>query len=275
MALALVAGGAANALLLRSGARPQPLSVPPSPHRASVRLVAAGIDITFEQLPDEPRPDLGWSPAETVHAVLLGLQYNDDPEEDDGMKRLYQFLHPRGRVDIAPPPPKAGLQGFVSLEDFLRDAGSPFLGSALLCSGFKLLGEPTITPGGQARGAFATQIIEVYNNHDQAQDTALLASGAQDEAVRTLEALIAAPDDFLQRVLDAMRSGKPPPRLPLGTHQAKVVIPPSARFIIQMEQERRPPLEGCWLLKEFVPMKRTAFQVLNEGGEEFEGADTG
>ena len=40
-------------------------------------------------------------------------------------------------------------------------------------------------------------------------------------------------------------------------------------------QERRPPYEGCWLLKELFHMQQTKFQALNEGGEEFAGDDSG
>ena len=42
-----------------------------------------------------------------------------------------------------------------------------------------------------------------------------------------------------------------------------------------LEQERRPPHAGCWFLKEMLPLQLSEFQRLNEGGEEFEGADTG
>ena len=50
---------------------------------------------------------------------------------------------------------------------------------------------------------------------------------------------------------------------------------PFARDCAQMEQERRPPYQGCWLIKEFRSMTLTKLQILNQGGEEFEGEDTG
>ena len=44
---------------------------------------------------------------------------------------------------------------------------------------------------------------------------------------------------------------------------------------MQLEQERRPPNQDCWFIKELLPLQKTVFQELNEGGEEFEGSDTG
>ena len=38
-------------------------------------------------------------------------------------------------------------------------------------------------------------------------------------------------------------------------------------------QERRPPNAGCWMLKELYYMKKTKFQQLCEGGEEYDGED--
>ncbi|KAL1495978.1 hypothetical protein AB1Y20_014618 [Prymnesium parvum] len=236
--------------------------------RARASLVATDLP-PLDSLPDTPDPSLNWTAQQTLAAVCLGLQHNDVPTEDAGLVRLYHFLHPRGRVDIAPPPPTSGLQGFVSLEDFLRDAASPALGSLILCSGFKLVGEPTVSPPGPARGALATQTLEVYNEPEAS------AGGASSSAERTLEALVEAPDEFLQKVIDAVRRGQPPPELPLGSVANEVVIPTRATFLVQMEQERRPPYQGCWLIKEFHNMKRTTFQVLNDGGEEFEGSDSG
>ena len=48
-----------------------------------------------------------------------------------------------------------------------------------------------------------------------------------------------------------------------------------ARFWVSLEQERRPPNQDCWFVKELMPLKKTKFQEMNEGGEEFEGDDSG
>ena len=247
-------------------------TMPPSlgaPTRAVVRLVALETDAhaVLDAMPDEPSPELEWDAAQTLETVCLGLQHNNYPEEDAGLVRLYHYLHPRGRVDIAPPPPKAGLQGFVSLEDFMRDAAHPALGSLLMCSNFKLIGELTVTPPGQARGAFATQMIEVHNNEPQsaaaltreemevktlegliAGEAACVASGCLSRSLshslapRSLTSRpsrVAAPDDFLERVLAAMRNNRPPPQLPLTTRASKG-IPKMARFLVQVRQAAEP-----------------------------------
>ena len=77
-----------------------------------------------------------------------------------------------------------------------------------------------------------------------------------------------APDEYLEGVLQAVRTGDDLP------------VPPEEflmkeRFWFSLEQERRPPHAGCWFLKEMLPLQLSEFQRLNEGGEEFEGADTG
>lgn len=167
--------------------------------------------------------------------------------------------------------PKAGLQGFVTLESFLADAAAPALGSLLLCTDFQLLGDLTLTPGTQTRGAFATQMIEVINEPDATGEVP--GPTRRDEAEETLEALVKAPDDFLERVLQAVRTGRVPPPPPL-LKKKTMAMPVHARFQIKVEQERRPPLQGCWMIKEFMSLARTKLQILNEGGEEFDGPDT-
>ena len=78
----------------------------------------------------------------------------------------------------------------------------------------------------------------------------------------------AADDSFLESVLTAVREGGELPQAPLET-QIKT------RFWFSMEEERSPPNQGCWFIKEILPIKKSLFQQLNDGGEEFEGEDTG
>ena len=114
--------------------------------RPAPPLITAGLDLTdIEWLPMEPSPEL--TAEEVVQIVCLGLQHNDVPTPDAGIMRLYNFLTPQGRVAIAPPPPKSGLQGGVSLEFFLAEAASIALGSVLLCDGFNIVTETQTTPG--------------------------------------------------------------------------------------------------------------------------------
>lgn len=280
----------------------------------------------------QPSQDL--SVTDVINVLCRGLQENDDPKPDAGIERLYHFCTPPGRVAIAPPPPRSGLQGGVTLEYWMENAASPALGALTYCTSFRLVDEPVITPGTNTRGRFCTQLVEVGNSplEDESDKVAALqklVEGAYRRtfpfrlhirqapptssdrihpprpavrtrtrkapfgAVRTARlsrsltrravpsvALVlltlslcafgstAADDAFLQDVLDAVRSGgelpSPPPSAELKT-----------AFWFKMEEQRRPPQQGCWLLQEILPVKKTLFQQLNEGGEEFEGDDSG
>ena len=218
-----------------------------NPSRAVVRMDAR---------PSTPTDTLDC--AETVRVVCDGLRFNDEPHEGAGISRLYEFMTPMGRVKVAPPPPRGGLQGGVSLEYFLEKAGSKFLGELLYAESCDLIGEPKITPGTNTRGQLATQLIEVGNSP---------LNGAID-AGPALTALSGAPEDFLEGILESVRQGK---ALPAPPSSALV----KSRFWVSLEQERRPPLQGCWLIKEMLPLEKSRLQELNEGGEEFDGADTG
>ena len=102
---------------------------------------------------------------------------NDTPQQDAGITRLYHFLTPMGRVAIAPPPPRSGLQGGVTLEGFMEDAGSAALGSLLFCQSIELIGEPVISPGSMTRGQLAQQLIEVGNSPLESSDETAASSG--------------------------------------------------------------------------------------------------
>ena len=84
----------------------------------------------------------------------------------------------------------------------------------------------------------------------------------------TLTALAGAPDEFLAAVIQATRDGTPLPPTP----QSAMI---KSRFWFSLDQERRPPHQGCWFLKEMMPLKQTEWQRLASQGEEFEGEDTG
>lgn len=210
-------------------------------------------------LPMEPHADL--DVLATVRAVCTGLQFNDTPHVDAGVERLYNFLTPAGRVEIAPPPPRSGLQGGVELEYFLENAASPAVGALLMCDGYRAVSDVTLSPGSQVRGLLATVMIEVRNE----PPTDLPEAGTE---LDVLSRLVDAPDEHLQAVLDSFRRGAPPPPLP-----PRITIPPRTRFLLSLEQQRRPPLEGCWTFKELHNMARTKWQQLSELGEEFEGED--
>jgi hypothetical protein len=71
-------------------------------------------------------------------------------------------------------------------------------------------------------------------------------------------------------ILRAVQAGEPLPSLPTRAGG----VPQRSRFLVSLEQQRRPPHLGCWLIKELFSMQKSRLQLLNEGGEEFEGPDT-
>ena len=151
-------------------------------------------------MPMEPTPELG--PAEVCKVVCAGMKHVNDPFPDAGLTRLYNWMTAMGRVSLAPPPPKAGLQGGVSLEYFLEEAAGPAIGTFMECTRFGLVGEPTVMAGTQTRGGLATQLIEVHNEQ-------VGPAGTAEEAA--MVALLAAPDAYLEDVLAATRDGQPLP----------------------------------------------------------------
>lgn len=209
--------------------------------------------------PMEPQPELDVTG--TIRAICDGLQKNDAPSTDAGVERLYNYLTPMGRVAIAPPPPKNGLQGGVTIDDFLRDAASPALGALIECAKYELVGEQVISPGNEqgTRGRLATQLVEVTNDP-------LDVCGIGADATVCLQAMARAPDDFLAEFLAATRDGRDPPPTPPSMMKKET-------FYFSLEEERRPPYIGCWLLKEMMPTATTKLQQLASLGEEFDGDD--
>lgn len=228
------------------------LLAPPTRRHSDPRLLL--------EHPMEPTPELG--PVQACTAVCEGLQKNDEPALDSGILRLYNWMTGPGRVSVAPPPPKSGLQGKVTLDYFVAEAAAPAIGALIDCTRFELVGEPTISPGSQTRGQIATQTVDVYNLQ------------SSDPEVAALTAMIDAPDSYLESVLAAHREGRAPPPAPVLVGEGGK-IPPRSRFLFKFVQERRPPNAGCWLLEEMFHMKKTKLQEFNDGGEEFEGEDTG
>jgi hypothetical protein len=71
-------------------------------------------------------------------------------------------------------------------------------------------------------------------------------------------------------ILRAVQAGEPLPSLQANAGG----VPLRTRFLVSLEQQRRPPHLGCWLIKEIFSMQKTKLQQLNAGGEEFNGPDT-
>ena len=91
--------------------------------------VATGATV---DLPMEPTAGLG--PTDVCRVVCEGLQKNDEPAPDSGIIRLYNWMTGPGRVSLAPPPPRSGLQGKVTLEYFVAEAAGPAIGALMECA---------------------------------------------------------------------------------------------------------------------------------------------
>eukprot|EP00967_Tisochrysis_lutea_P108350 scaffold167755_cov23-Tisochrysis_lutea.AAC.2 len=227
-------------------------------HRASPRLakplgstrMSAALDAPLD-LPMEPDPDLGVLDA--IRVVCTGLEFNDYPTADAGVVRLYNWMTPQGRVKLAPPPPQSGTQTGVTVEYFVEHAGGAALGALLACSQWSFIGEPRLMPATNAHGALATQMIEVLNLPEDLTLTDVLDRAS-----------------VCEEILRAVKKGEPMPNMPATPNN----LPQRARFLVSLEQQRRPPQLGCWLIKEILSLQKSKLQQLNEGGEEFDGPDT-
>jgi len=161
----------------------------------------------------EPTAELG--PSDMVHTICSALQSCDAPGANAGLKTLFAFTTPQGRVALAPPSVgTSGMQGGVRLEHFVATAHHPLL-ALMNCVSYELLGDATVIAPTMTRGGLATQHVRVEPHHDD--------DGA---------------------------------------------TPLSKTFLLSLEQQRRPPLEGCWMLKEAMPLEQSVFQMMNKGSTE-------
>lgn len=241
---------ALSATTALSGFAPQPgraLRASPS----APCMMAWATEAAALELPMEPQPENDAEDA--VRIVCTGLEFNNYPVFDAGVTRLFNYLTPQGRVKLAPPPPKKGTQSGVTLEYFLDKAGGPALGALLACSGTTLAGKTRLMPAGNAHGALATVTVEVLNLPED-----LTITDALDRPAVCAE------------ILRAARAGEPVPNMAV-TDSAP---PVRSRYVISLEQQRRPPHLGCWLIKEMYSLQKTELQKYADGGEEFEGKDS-
>ena len=67
-----------------------------------------------------PNPDI--APAEVIAIQLNGLQYNDTPETDAGIRQTWAFAHPRNRAMTGPLPRFANMLKGPSYDMMLNHA---------------------------------------------------------------------------------------------------------------------------------------------------------
>ena len=126
--------------------------VPAHAHAVRTPTMLAPEDaLTVLSLPTEPSPAL--SPIDVVHTLCRGLQNNNVPSENDGLRRLYAFTSYECKASLT------SRKGFFSgVEKFVEHAEVYTLKG---CLSFALVGEPTIIAGTQTRGAIATLSVDV------------------------------------------------------------------------------------------------------------------
>ena len=102
-------------------------------------------------LPTEPSESL--APTDVVYAICSGLQHAHVPSFNDGYRRLYEFTTYECRAALTSRKGyKSGVERFCEFAEVYTLAG---------CLSFALVGEPTVIPGTQTRGAMASVAVDV------------------------------------------------------------------------------------------------------------------
>lgn len=231
---------------------------------------------------------MGMGPGEMVDAVCQGLCDND--AADTGLSRLYRFLTPQGRCVIAPPPPRSGMREGVTEQFFRDNACSPAL-VLLNCDSFQIV-ETTSVPGHETRGGLGTVKVAVQSSlHSYLASQRCFRSEGSVRAGNSAVPLVrlGTGDTIAQKLADDADGGgayaddgeadgrdgerlnaqDPLSGLAASRKKKGTRAPPQERTLLfGLEQQRRPPLEGVWLIKEVLPLEQTLFQVLNKGSTE-------
>jgi hypothetical protein len=232
-------------------------------------------------------------PGDMVDAVCRGLMDNDRSADDEGFSRLYAFMTPQGRTYMAPPPPRSGRLDGVSLEFFTDNACDPVFG--LVGCDYYTIVETSSVPATVTRGGLGTCKVRFESGLNRYLDSqrctrsdgsssvgrgaARVALGTGDKALQTLvdaeeeeEAAAAAAGRELRQGRqggEGVEAQEPMSGLASEREAAaKTRQVQSRTLLFGLEQQRRPPLEGVWLIKEVLPLEQTLFQVINKGSTE-------
>lgn len=199
------------------------------PLRANVACAAADTRSETElqalSLPGSPTPELG--PREVAQAICRGLQHVDLPTESKGVERIFRFATYECRAALtARRGSSAGNGGeadcAASLERFLgmyEEASMQALFPLVRCPSFTI-GDPTLIAATQTRGAIATLVVAIGGGEEYRYRSGFAKGEAADASPYAA----------------AAQSGEE-----------------LVRFTLQ--QERRPPLQGCWLVSEVLPAR--------------------
>ena len=183
-------------------------------------------------LPAEPTTEL--SPEGVVLSLCRGLQHNHVPHEDAGLERLFRFCTYECKASL------------TTRKGYKDPTGKRFVEHAqvytlLGCRSFALVGESTIIAGTPTRGALATIAVDVEETlgFRFASGYERRPPGSSSAAAASSSAAAASEEET-------------------RSHEPEVRI---ERFRFTLTQERRPPLAGCWMVKELIPMRE--FMLFN------------
>ena len=162
-------------------------------------------------LPGDPSTEL--SPEGVVLTLCHGLQRNNEPLDNAGLRRLFKFCTYECRAALTT---RKGYKDPTG-ERFVRHAEVWTLKG---CQAFRLAGSSTVIPGTLTRGTLAIVAVDVdeavgfrFASGYERTDTSDSHGGPADARVKT------------------------------------------ERYRFTLEQQRRPPAAGCWMVKELIPMR--------------------
>ena len=224
-------------------------------------------------------------PGEMVDAVCRSLQRNRQSANNEGYRSLYESMTPQGRTYVAPPPPRNGRLDGVSFEFFLETGCDPVF--ALVSCDYYTIIEVNQVPATETRGGLGTVKVRVdsslksWLNSQRCSRSEGSASVGKGAAKRVP---LGTGDRILQKLVDdADDDDDDVTTAPVGTDDFEAQEPLSAleasreaapreqqsrTLLFGVEQQRRPPLAGVWLIKEILPLEQTLFQVINKGSTE-------
>ena len=222
-------------------------------------------------------------PSDMVDAVCQSLQDNGRNPNNEGYARLYESMTPQGRTYVAPPPPKNGRLDGVTFDYFLENACDPVF-ALVGCDSYTII-EANEVPATQTRGGLGTVKVRVdsslksWLNSQRCTRSEGSASVGKAAAKRVP---LGTGDRVLQKLIDeeeeaddevpAVTTDEFEAQEPMSGLSASREVAPREQqtrtLLFGLEQQRRPPLAGVWLIKEILPLEQTLFQVINKGSTE-------
>ena len=224
-------------------------------------------------------------PGDVVDAVCRSLQDNGrGGANNEGFARLYESMTPQGRTYVAPPPPHNGRLDGVSLDYFIENGCDPVF--ALVGCDYYTIIETAEVPATETRGGLGTVKVRVDSSLKSWLNSQRCSRSDGSVTVGKAAATrvpLGTGDRALQKLIDdADDDDDDVPAVPAGDFEAQEPMSglsasrerapqreqQSRTLLFGMEQQRRPPLAGVWLIKEVLPLEQTLFQVINKGSTE-------